>query len=423
MPPKKPVRKTAPPAAAETRRMRERFERLLAASVAVFSEHALEPVLQKLVDAARDVVGAKYAALGVLSADGKSLVQFVTSGMPEEARHAIGDLPSGRGLLGLVIHEPRPIRTADIGRHPAKYGFPAHHPPMRSFLGVPIVGREGVFGNLYLTEKLGAAEFDAEDEGIAVLLARQAAVAVENARLSEETARLLGQVQAMQRQRDLFFAMMNHELRNALTGVYGWAERLVRPRGGEPVSQAAREVFEAAERTITLLNNFLDLTRLDAGRVRPVWREVDPAGAVQRSLAGLRPVADAKGIRFDTRLPVESATLRTDAVRLEQILVNLLSNAVRHTPEGTAVVVAIECYDSEIRFLVSDSGPGIPVELHERIFEPFERFDPHSGLGTGLGLPVSHRLAAVLGGRLTVASGPGRGAEFTLALPLAPGEE
>jgi len=420
MPPKKPVRKTAS-AAAETERMRQRFERLLAASAAVFAEHALEPVLQKLVDAARDVVGAKYAALGVLGPDGKSLVQFVTSGLSEEARRAIGDLPSGRGLLGLVIHEPRPIRTADINRHPAKHGFPPHHPAMRSFLGVPIVGRDGVFGNLYLTEKLGAAEFDAEDEGIAVLLARQAAVAVENARLSEAAGRLLGQVQAMQRQRDLFFAMMNHELRNALTGVYGWAERLVRP-GGEPVSQAAREVFEAAERTITLLNNFLDLSRLDAGRVRPVWREVDAAGAVQRSLAGLRPAADAKGIRFDTRLPVKSATLRTDAVRLEQILVNLFSNAVRHTPQGTAVVVAVEPRDAEIRFVVSDSGPGIPAELHERIFEPFERFDPHSGLGTGLGLPVSHRLAAVLGGRLTVASGPGQGAEFTLALPLAPAD-
>ena len=403
--------------------MRARFERLLAASVAVFSEHSLEAVLQKLVDAARDVVGAKYAALGVLGPDGKSLVQFVTSGLSDDVKHAIGDLPSGRGLLGLVIHEPRPIRTADIARHPAKYGFPPHHPPMRSFLGVPVVGPERVFGNLYLTEKIGAAEFDAEDEAIAVLLARQAAVAVENARLSEEAARLLAQVQGMQRQRDLFFAMMNHELRNALTGVYGWAERLVRRPGGEPVSQAAREVYEAAERTITLLNNFLDLTRLDAGRVRPVWRDVNAAGAVQRSLAGLRPAAEAKGIRFDTRVPAGGALLRTDVVRLEQILVNLLSNAVRHTPGGTAVVITVEERDGAIRFAVSDSVPGIPVELHERIFEPFERFDPHSGLGTGLGLPVSHRLATVLGGRLTVASGQGQGAEFTLTLPLAPPEE
>ena len=409
---------------AGTEQVRARFERLLAALVTVFSEHSLERVLQQLVDSARDVVGAKYAALGVLGPDGASLVQFVTSGIPDDVRHAIGDPPSGRGLLGLVIREAQPIRTADIARHPAKYGFPPHHPPMRSFLGVPIEGRDGVFGNLYLTEKLGGDEFDAEDETIAVLLARQAAVAVENARLHDEAARLLGQVQAMQRQRDLFFAMMNHELRNALTGVYGWAERLVRrPPGGEPPPQAAREVFEAAERTITLLNNFLDLTRLDAGRVRPVWRDVDAGGAVQRSLAGLRPSAESKGVRFDTRLPAETAMVRTDPVRLEQILVNLLSNAVRHTPEGTAVVVAVERHDSEMCFLVADSGPGIPVELHERIFEPFERFDPHSGLGTGLGLPVSHRLAGVLGGRLTVASGPGQGAEFTLALPLRPAVE
>jgi signal transduction histidine kinase len=421
MPPKKPTRRTAPSPGDDTVRVRARFERLLMALVAVFSEHSLERVLQQLVDSARDVVGAKYAALGVLSADGASLAQFVTSGLSPDEQRAIGDLPSGHGLLGLVIREPGPIRTADINRHPARYGFPPHHPPMRSFLGVPIVGRERVFGNLYLTEKLGATEFDAEDEAIAVLLARQAAVAVDNARLHDETARLLEQVQALQRQRDLFFAMMNHELRNALTGVYGWAERLVRP-GGEPVSRAAREVFEAAERTITLLNNFLDLTRLDAGRVRPVWREVEAAAALQRSVAGLRPAADAKGVRFDTQVPAANVALRTDAIRLEQILVNLLSNAVRHTPADSVVKIAIEQDGSEVSFVVTDRGPGVPPELHQRIFEPFERFDPQSGLGTGLGLPVSHRLASVLGGRLTVASGGGQGARFTLTLPLAPRE-
>jgi len=404
----------------EATRIRERFERLLAAGIAIFSRHDVEHVLQQVVDAARDVVGARYAALGVLGDDRETLVQFVTSGLDEAARKKIGDLPRGRGLLGQVIRQGKPIRTADINRHLERFGFPPHHPPMKSFLGVPVTGPGGVFGNLYLTEKIDAAEFDAEDEAIAVLLASQAAVAVENARLHGESEQLLGQIRAMQRQRDLFFAMMNHELRNALTGVYGWAERLVRP-GGEPVSQAAREVFEAAERTITLLNNFLDLTRLDAGRVRPVSREVDAAGAVQRSVAGLRPGADAKGVRFDIHLPGESAVLRTDPVRLEQILVNLLSNAVRHTPAGTVVTIAVEPRGAEIHFSVTDHGPGVPTELHQRIFEPFERFDPQSGLGTGLGLPISHRLAVVLGGRLTVSSGKHPGARFTLVLPLAPG--
>src|SRR6266851_4415952 len=167
---------------------------------------------------------------------------------------------------------------------------------MKSFLGVPVIARGQVFGNLYLTEKIGAKEFSAEDEAIAVSLAAQAAVAVENARLYEDTKTLLGQVQGMQRQRDLFFAMMNHELRNALTGVYGWAERLVKGKSAEAIAQAAREVYEGADRTITLLNNFLDLTRLDAGKVHPVWREVDVPNSVHRALSGVRPVAEAKGI-------------------------------------------------------------------------------------------------------------------------------
>src|SRR5438874_2752349 len=277
----------------EATRIRERFERLLAAGVAIFSRHDLDHVLQEVVDAAREVVGAKYAALGVLGEDRETLVQFVTSGLDEATRKQIGDLPRGRGLLGAVIHEGTPIRSSDINRHPQRYGFPPHHPPMKSFLGVPVQGRAGaVFGNLYLAEKIDADEFDAEDEAIAVLLASQAAVAIEN-------AQLLGQVHAMQRQRDLFFAMMNHELRNALTGVFGWSERLVKRKSPETTEQAAREVYEAADRTIVLLNNFLDLMRLDAGKVRPVFREVDIGAALQRAIAASEPAAAAKGVRLE----------------------------------------------------------------------------------------------------------------------------
>jgi len=400
--------------------VRRRFETLLSAGVAVFSERSLDRVLQQVVDSAREVVGARYAALGVLAPDQKSLSQFVTSGMSQAERDRIGALPMGRGLLGLVIRQPKPIRTADITRHPNRYGFPPHHPMMKSFLGVPIVSHGQVFGNLYLTEKLGATEFTPEDEAIAVLLAAHAAVAVENARLYDESRRLVDQVEAMQRQRDLFSAMMNHELRNALTGVYGWAERLVRGKSPEQDARAAREVHEGAERTITLLNNFLDLTRLDAGKVRPVWRDVEIATAVQRSIAGIEPAAEAKQVRLRTEYSNGIATLRTDPVRLEQILVNLLSNAVRHSPAGETVVVRVEQGGSEVWFRVVDHGPGVPPELRALIFEPFERFDPHSGLGTGLGLPVSRRLAEVMGGRLAVESTVGRGATFALALPLRP---
>jgi len=289
---------------------------------------------------------------------------------------------------------------------------------MKSFLGVPIVSHGQVFGNLYLTEKLGAPEFDAEDQAIAVLLAAHAAVAIENARLNDEAQRLLGQVREMQRQRDLSFAMMNHELRNALAGVYGWAERLVRGKSPETAARAAREVYESAERTITLLNNFLDITRLDAGKVRPVWRDVEIRAALERTLAGVRPAADAKRIALELRCPADAPTVRTGPVRVDQIVVNLLTNAIRHSPEDATVHFHVDLADGQVAVGVIDHGPGIAAALQTRIFEPFERFDPHSGVGTGLGLPVSRRLAEVLGGRLTVQSDVGRGATFTLALPL-----
>ena len=406
------------PSHQEAARVRERFERLLTAGVSILSHHDLDTVLQEVVDAAREVVGARYAALGVLGPDRTSVARFITSGLDEAIRQKIGDPPRGHGLLGLVIRETKPIRSADINQHPERHGFPPHHPAMKSFLGVPVKGRGAVFGNLYLTEKIDASEFSDEDEAIAVLLASQAAVAIENARLLSESEQLIGQIRTMQRQRDMFFAMMNHELRNSLTGVYGWAERLIRRKTPEGPDPAAREVYEAADRTIVLLNNFLDLMRLDAGKVQPVVREVDIDAVVQRAIATSEPAAATKRQRLDVTRDGAPDTLRTDPVRLEQILVNLLSNAIRHSPEGSSVQVKIERDPDGVRFSVIDAGPGVPPELRDRIFEPFERFDPQSGRGAGLGLPISRRLAQALRGSLTVEeTAAGGGATFVLKIP------
>ncbi|MBI4541597.1 MAG: GAF domain-containing sensor histidine kinase [Gemmatimonadetes bacterium] len=404
----------------DTFRIRERFERLLAAGISISSERSLDRVLQQVVDSARAVVEARYAALGILGEDGATLVRFAASGLSEAERERIGAWPRGRGLLGAVIRDRKPLRIAEIGAHPEAYGFPAHHPAMRSFLGVPVVGRTGPVGNLYMGDKIGAREFSAEDESIAVLLAAQAAVAVENARLYDETAQLLGRVQAMQRQRDQFFAMINHELRNALTGVYGWAERLLRSHSGRAAARAAREVYEGAERAVTLMNNLLDLSRLDAGKVQAVWRQAALRDVVERARALVQPAADAKRIALEEEFPEPSPRCRTDTMRFEQILVNLLSNAIRHSPSGETVAVRVETTADEILVHVIDRGPGIPLEAQGKIFEPYIRVDPESGLGSGLGLPVSRRLAELLGGRLSVHSALGRGATFTLAVPSAP---
>ena len=165
--------------------LQQRLERLIQAGIRINAERELQPVLQGVADAAREVIGARYAALGILNPEGTGLATFVASGLSPEEHARIGPLPQGKGVLGLLITDPKPLRLTDITRHAQSYGFPANHPHMRSFLGVPVIGRRGPIGNLYLAEKLGADEFSPEDEAIAVMLAAQAAGAVENARLNE----------------------------------------------------------------------------------------------------------------------------------------------------------------------------------------------------------------------------------------------
>ncbi|MGZ4178669.1 MAG: GAF domain-containing protein, partial [Solirubrobacteraceae bacterium] len=141
----------------------------------------IEQVLDRVLDAACELTGARYAALGVLDESRNQLARFLTRGMDEDDRRAIGALPTGRGVLGELIRNPKSLRIADVGAHPYSYGFPVGHPPMSSFLGVPIMIRGEPYGNLYLTEKQGAPEFTAEDEQAAVLLADFAGVAIDHA--------------------------------------------------------------------------------------------------------------------------------------------------------------------------------------------------------------------------------------------------
>ncbi|AGL18244.1 GAF domain-containing sensor histidine kinase [Actinoplanes sp. N902-109] len=162
---------------------RERLRALLDAVVGIGSDLALRPTLQRIVEAACALAGARYGALGVLGPDGERLSDFITHGIDPAAHAAIGDLPHGRGVLGLLITDPHPVRLPDITEHPKSYGFPPHHPPMHSFLGVPVRTREQIFGNLYLAEKRGADEFTEDDEEIVVALAAAAGVAIDNARL------------------------------------------------------------------------------------------------------------------------------------------------------------------------------------------------------------------------------------------------
>jgi signal transduction histidine kinase len=399
----------------------ERLERLVMATSSLTPEVSLEGLLHRVVEIAAQVIGARYAAVGVLEPDGRLLESFTTYGIDDELRARIGPLPKGHGILGLVIREARPIRLPDLTGHPDSYGFPPHHPPMHSFLGVPISGKRGVFGNLYLTEKLGGQFFTESDEHIAILLAASTAAAVENARLHEESARLLEEVQQLQRNRERFFAMVNHELRNSLAAVYGWSEMMVRKKDPATVPRAAFEVMESAQQAVGLINDLLDLSRLDEDRLKPVIRVTEPTAMAKRAVLRVTPAAEARRVRLQLNLAPQLPDCETDASRVEQILINLLGNAINHAPEGSTVHLQVNSQRSTLLYVVQDEGTGIEESQVERIFDIYESKPSGESQGVGLGLPLSRRLARLLGGELRAVARPNQGGCFVLELPVTHG--
>ncbi|HEY9383038.1 MAG TPA: GAF domain-containing sensor histidine kinase [Gemmatimonadales bacterium] len=396
-----------------------RIERVIREVPSLMAELRLEAVLQRVADFAAEVIGARYVAVGLLAPDRRTLDSFIVSGLSDAERAAIGHLPVGRGILGLLIKQGKPIRLKKLADHPDSVGFPAHHPPMESFLGVPIASRHGVIGELYLTEKIGGGEFSEEDQHIAGLLALTTASAVENARLFAEQSRLLEEVQQLHRSRERFFAMVNHELRNALAAVFGWAEMLVRKKDPETVPRAAFEILDSAEQAVALINDLLDLSRLDEDRLHPVFRSVDCAAVVRGAIQRVTPAAQERSIELRLQIPGEGLLARTDAHRVEQILVNLLRNAIRHSPQDSTVTTVVTTEAGSVVFLVEDQGPGIAAGQTETIFDVYFTSAGEERLGHGLGLPLSRRLARLLGGDLLAVPRPGAGGQFVLRVPSA----
>ncbi len=261
----------------------DRLRGLLDAVMSVTSELSLSAVLDRIVQAACRLAGARYGALGVLDEPGKQLAEFLTHGLTPEQYVAIGDLPHGRGILGLLIDDPRPIRLDRIADHPQSYGFPAHHPPMATFLGVPVRIRDRVFGNLYLTEKQGSGGFTQADEDIVVALAAAAGVAIENARLYG---------QAKQRQRWLEAA---GEIREMLVGAVDRTQAL------RLVANRARELTRAEVAALLLPDASPDGFTVEA------VAGIDPGSAAELTLPFDRELA-AKVVRTGEPLMVDETT-------------------------------------------------------------------------------------------------------------------
>jgi signal transduction histidine kinase len=370
----------------------ERVQAALDAAVRGIAELApLDDVLQLIVDRVRPLVGAQYAALGIVDPSGR-IERFITSGMDDETRRRIGALPEGHGLLGLIIRENRSFRIPDINVDPRNYGFPEHHPPMTSFLGVPIGLRGTSLGRLYLTNKLEADEFSPDDQALVETFAIHAGIAMENARLHEQVQRL-----AIVDERERISKDLHDGIIQNLYAVGLSLEDVADELEGDHGDAAARvgRAIDGIHLSIQDIRNFIF-------GLRPELLE-------NASLAeGLAVLVEEqrRNSMIDVELHAPDRMIQpTPAVtsHLLAIASEALSNAVRHSRATRALVTVEELDPNGWELRIEDNGVG---------FEPSQSAKMgHQGLAN-----IRDR-AQRIGGDLTIASEHGQGAQLTIRVP------
>jgi signal transduction histidine kinase len=372
----------------------ERLSRLLDAVLSVASDLSLPVVLRRIVESACELVGARYGALGVLGDDHR-LSDFITVGVDPETYRLIGSLPESKGILGQLIVDPKPLRLRDLTEHAESFGFPDHHPTMRSFLGVPIRLRDQVFGNLYLCEKQGADEFTEADEGLVVALASAAGVAIENARLHTRLQDLVVLEDRERIARDLHDKVIQRLFATGMS-LQTAARLAARPDVAGRIASAVDDLDE----TIREIRN--TIFALQQPTHRGLRVDVLALASEATGTLGFEPHVHLEG-------PVDSAV--PDAVGQEMLatLHEALANVARHARAARVDVIVSVGADLVLR--VVDDGVG---------FDPEHAGDSRSR-GGGNGLGNMERRANDRGGGFSIERRPTGGTTLEWRVPLGAG--
>jgi PAS domain S-box-containing protein len=416
----------------ELRRQRETIDTLYQVGLTLAAELDLEKLLQAVTDAATRLTGATYGAfLSEAAGEGGARPRLrALSGAP---RAEVEELSARyTALLAPTFAGERAVRLDDVtrdprcGRNVPSGGTPSEHPPVRSYLAAPIVGRGGaVFGALLLGHP-AAGVFTDRAERIVSGLAAHAAVAIDNARLYEAERGLRADAEAASRAKDEFLAMLGHELRNPLSAIRNAVITASLDVGGRDRSLGI--IRRGADQLTRLVDDLLDVARVTHGKISLRRERVRLAGVVERSAEATRPLLDERAHQLELSLPSEPLDVDGDQTRLEQVLVNLISNSAKYTERGGRIEISLRRSGDEAVVRVRDNGTGISAEMLPRVFDLFAQAGrglDRAPSGLGIGLTVVRRLVELHGGRVEVHSeGVGRGAEFVVRLPaLAPRPE
>ncbi len=373
----------------------DRLDMLIEAGLTLASELDLESVLSRIVEVAVSITGARYGALGVLGEDAPRIERFITLGVTDEQRAAIGHPPVGHGVLGALIRDQRPLRLPEIGLDPRSVGFPENHPPMHSFLGAPVKAAGRVFGNIYLTEKQGATEFDEDDEAAVVVLAAQAGVAIENARLYEETRRAQDELARLELldERERIAKDLHDGVIQSLFAVGMGLQGTAAMAGDEEIARRIEHATEEIDRAIRDLRNYIFGLRPGVLADRQLDQAVRQLAREFEEHTGVLTI-----IEVDTSVAAELASLASDVV---QIVRESLSNVSRHA-EATSCRITLRRAGRGAELEIDDDGLG---------------FDPTSP-SHGMGMDNLRGRVVALGGELTIESVLGEGATIRVSLPL-----
>lgn len=352
----------------------------------------LDRVLQLIVDRVRELVDAEYAAIGIVDRE-DAIERFITSGISDEARARIGDLPKGRGLLGLIIRENRTYRIPQISAHPESYGFPPNHPPMDSFLGMPILSRGAPVGRLYLTNKRGAREFGEADQALVEVFALHAGIAIENARLHDQVRRL-----AIVDERDRISRDLHDSVIQAI-----YAQTLALDDVPDLVETDPTEAARRVDDSIDALHAVIRDIRNFIFGLRPVLLESgDLADGLEHLATELRRNGGVS-VELDVAAPESLADLPIELVaELLAVTREALSNIARHASASRARV-AVAAGTDRLRLEIHDDGIG---------FDAAARVE-----GGHHGLANMQARTRAAGGTFAVTSTPGEGTRIIITIP------
>lgn len=424
---------------------RER-EALYQIGLLILQELDHEKIVQAVTDTATTLTGAQFGAFFYTMRDesGEAFTLYTISGVPKE-NFSKFPLPRNTHLFGPTFRGDGAIRSDDIlqdpryGKMAPHFGMPEGHLPVRSYLAVPVkLGNGEVIGGLFFGHE-ATGVFREEHERLVETLAAQAAIGLNKASLYQDAvfAQRRAEQEAVDKQRlyeeaaraneakDQFLATVSHELRTPLTSILGWSQMLTSGKLDNAMARRAMETIERnARMQAQIVEDLLDVSRIVSGKLRLNVQLFAPHMAVEAAVEALRPAAMAKSIEVQLVIDPLAGPVSGDPERLQQIVWNLISNAVKFTPKGGRVHLALQRHHSSVHIVVTDNGAGVPGEYLPHIFDSFTQVDASSSRkhgGLGLGLAIVKKLVELHGGTVSAHSdGPGKGAAFTVSLPLAP---